>query len=138
MRPRPSRTIPRRRGAARLAGRTAAALLALVVGGALGCLGTSDFRCDGDLDCDLRAEGRCEATRYCSYPDTTCPLGRRYADAGELGEACVGATGATGSTSETGTSAGTDTTGATDTTGTGAATDLSTTDMAIPADLDLL
>jgi hypothetical protein len=79
------------------------ALAGLLVGGAASCLGTSTFRCDDDGACDLRADGRCEGSGHCSYPDDTCPLGRRYADAGELGEECVGAATAGADTSTTGT-----------------------------------
>jgi alpha-tubulin suppressor-like RCC1 family protein len=51
--------------------------------------------CEADADCVLPAvAGSCEATGYCSYPDTACESGQRYSPgAGDgLGGACVGST----------------------------------------------
>jgi len=69
-----------------------AAALGVLAGAGLGCLETSSFVCSGDEACDLVDGGRCEEIGHCSYPDAECPLGRRYADGGELGDACVGGT----------------------------------------------
>lgn len=49
--------------------------------------------CASETDCNLfNAQGTCEATGFCSYPDATCLGGQRYAPgAGEgLGGSCVG------------------------------------------------
>ena len=104
-----------------------------MVGAALGasfaCADVEPFSCTGDSACDLEVGGRCEADGHCSYPDATCPLGRRYRDAAS-GNACIGGTGAdtetgtgsdteseteTESDSDTGTGTGTDTDADTDT-----------------------
>ena len=44
-----------------------------------GCYPESDFRCVMNEDCP-GMEGICEANSYCSFPDETCPTGRRWHD----------------------------------------------------------
>jgi hypothetical protein len=53
-------------------------LLAALTGFVAACFGAGVFPCEGDGQCDLRAEGRCEDSGYCSYPDGACPSGRAY------------------------------------------------------------
>jgi alpha-tubulin suppressor-like RCC1 family protein len=51
------------------------------------------FTCGADVECvDGTVQGYCEATRFCSFPDSGCSGGRRYGDlAGRgLGGICVG------------------------------------------------
>src|SRR5262249_39658472 len=56
----------------------------------LGCLRQTQFQCANDPACG--ADGRCESTGFCSFPDTGCAGGRRYGDsAGNLAGKCVGA-----------------------------------------------
>jgi hypothetical protein len=52
----------------------------------------SFFSCNDDAQCVLggRSGGRCEAAGFCSFPDGSCPSGRRYHDA-RGGDVCVGA-----------------------------------------------
>lgn len=59
-----------------------------LLGAHLGCADAEPFTCADDRVCDLEPDGRCEADGHCSYPDDTCPLGRRYRDAG--GAPCIG------------------------------------------------
>jgi len=71
-----------------------ATLVSAVLAGALfeahlGCANTEPFTCTEDRVCDLAPDGRCEADGHCSYPDDTCPLGRRYRDAAD-GAPCIG------------------------------------------------
>ena len=52
----------------------------------------SGTTCSDDKDCNLfNAQGRCESTGYCSFPDETCTSGHRYSPgaSGELASACV-------------------------------------------------
>lgn len=65
-------------------GRAAAAALSLL----LACGGHGVFACDDDASC---TNGRCEPTGFCSFPDPTCPSGRRYGSlSGDgLAEQCV-------------------------------------------------
>jgi hypothetical protein len=54
----------------------------------LGC-GQSSFACLDDEQCG--ADGQCEASGFCSFPDPECASGRRYGKhAGELSGTCVG------------------------------------------------
>lgn len=60
----------------------------------LSCLGMSGcgedpFGCGSDEQCG--GDGQCEANGYCSFPDPTCPSGRRYGDlaGGGLANVCV-------------------------------------------------
>ncbi|MBV1857797.1 MAG: hypothetical protein KUG77_05240 [Nannocystaceae bacterium] len=72
-----------------------------------GCADFGAFGCDEAADCDARAGGRCEASRWCSYDDASCDSARRYGPyAGDgLADACLetdaptstGDTGSTGS-----------------------------------------
>ncbi len=61
------------------------------------------FVCSSNAECTEAEGGRCEASGACSFPDPTCPTGRRYGEAGnpQVAGACVppedvGSTGATG------------------------------------------
>ncbi|HEY5922544.1 MAG TPA: hypothetical protein VIV11_12775 [Kofleriaceae bacterium] len=52
----------------------------------------SGTACNDDKDCNLfNAQGRCESTGWCSFPDETCASGHRYSPgAGDgFGNACV-------------------------------------------------
>ncbi|MEM6295350.1 MAG: putative metal-binding motif-containing protein [Myxococcota bacterium] len=109
-----------------------------VVGvGMLSCLGLGGcaedpFGCGDDDQCG--GDGLCEANGYCSFPDTTCPSGRRYGElaGGGLANVCVtegdaGSTGGSGQsqTSTSGTS-GTSTSSGSATSGTSSSSDGST------------
>ncbi|MBK8265740.1 MAG: hypothetical protein IPK80_30985 [Nannocystis sp.] len=75
------------------------------------CAPTRAFPCSADEQCvDGAARGLCEAEGYCSFPDDTCPSGRRFgAFANEgLASACVDGDSIT--TTTTATSATTDAT----------------------------
>lgn len=81
----------------------------LVVAMAVGCVRDGTYLCDRDESCSMRAGGRCEAERVCSYPDADCPSQRRYSRfAGSLANGCVpeamttGTTGGSSSSSTTG------------------------------------
>ncbi len=68
------------------------AALVLVVAAACGGPTITGTTCDDDKDCNLfNAQGRCEPTGYCSFPDETCASGQRYSPgAGEdLASTCV-------------------------------------------------
>ena len=43
---------------------------------ASGCYGPDIFACTDDAQCGQN--GRCESAGYCSFPDSTCPSGRRF------------------------------------------------------------
>lgn len=52
----------------------------------------SGTKCNDDVDCNLfNAQGRCESTGFCSFPDETCASGQRYSPGatGDLASACV-------------------------------------------------
>jgi alpha-tubulin suppressor-like RCC1 family protein len=52
----------------------------------------SGTTCNDDKDCNLfNAQGRCESTGYCSFPDETCASGQRYTTgaSSELAGTCV-------------------------------------------------
>lgn len=55
----------------------------------LGCAAPPAFACTDDAECGT--EGRCENTGYCSFPDASCELGRRYGEHAppSLSGACV-------------------------------------------------
>jgi hypothetical protein len=59
-----------------------------------GCLKPHDtYVCTDSSTCTLGGvQGTCEATGFCSFPDTTCPSGRRYGEYGGDGlmDTCVG------------------------------------------------
>jgi hypothetical protein len=59
-----------------------------------GCLRQTSFQCSSDVDCVLGgAQGVCQGTSYCSFPDATCTSGQRYGDlSGPLAGQCSGAT----------------------------------------------
>ena len=48
--------------------------------GLLGCGGAA-FACEDDTQCSSDGSGQCELSGYCSFPDESCPSGRRYGDA---------------------------------------------------------
>ena len=52
----------------------------------------SGTTCEGDKDCNLfNAQGTCESTGFCSFPDATCTSGRRFGDvSGKYTQQCVG------------------------------------------------
>lgn len=88
-----------------------AVIAAPLVGAQLGCADAEPFSCTDDRACDLEPDGRCEPDGHCSYPDDTCPLGRRYRDAAS-GAACIGGdatgtlSGSSGSGDDTSSSSG--------------------------------
>jgi hypothetical protein len=71
-------------------------LILLVALASAGCLRSTQFQCSNDTACG--ASGVCEATGYCSFPDTDCPSGRRYGDSagGSAGQCTSGGTGSDG------------------------------------------
>ncbi|MEM6994380.1 MAG: DUF2341 domain-containing protein [Myxococcota bacterium] len=73
--------------------RTAVASAAGVCLGALfaACGPGGEFNCRNDAQCSRRRDaGTCEPSGVCSFPDASCPSGRRYANhSGELSEHCV-------------------------------------------------
>lgn len=61
---------------------------AMGTGASLGCTSAPTFQCSDDASCG--PSGTCEANNFCSFPDTTCPSGRRYGDfSEEYGQRCV-------------------------------------------------
>ncbi len=73
--------------------------LGLAIGLVAGaCQGGSAFVCTSSGDCvDGGAQGICEATGYCSFPDDECPSMQRYGvHAGALAGTCVPLGGSTG------------------------------------------
>ncbi len=66
----------------------------LTVAALCGCRPVDVYQCSTDDNC---GEGRCEATGFCSFPDSACASGNRYgAFAGEgLGGQCVDGEGGT-------------------------------------------
>jgi hypothetical protein len=87
----------------------------------LGC-NAGGFLCESDEACQQgSAQGSCQPSGYCSFPDDTCPSGQRYGEhaGGSLPNTCVepGSVGEAGTTDEAA-STGTTTSGpATPTTG---------------------
>jgi hypothetical protein len=71
----------------RVAFRSAVVLAAL----ATGCRPQSSFECTVDAQCSKsNVQGTCEENGFCSFPDPTCPSGRRFGDlAGDLANMCV-------------------------------------------------
>lgn len=70
------------------------------------------FVCGQDSECTEEANGRCEPSGSCSFPDTQCPTGRRYGDQGnpQVAGRCVepGDLGSSGQvTADAGTAGGT-------------------------------
>jgi hypothetical protein len=58
-------------------------MLALAIAVLGGCLEETSYQCTGrDMDCGR--DGVCESVGYCSFPDPSCSLGRRF---GALGAA---------------------------------------------------
>ena len=76
------------RAALVLAGIIAASLF----GVALGCLSKPRFECSGPAEClSGGTQGTCEPDSFCSFPDSSCPSGRRYGDlSGPMANQCVG------------------------------------------------
>lgn len=79
--------------------RVRAAMLALGVSLAPAC-GDRDYECTRDVQCvNQKGRGYCEDNGLCSFPDVTCPSGRRYGEhAGEQSGTCVSADDADGMT----------------------------------------
>jgi hypothetical protein len=64
-------------------------ILLLFVLASAGCLRSTQFQCDTDQSCG--AQGRCESTGFCSFPDGDCQSGRKYGDsAGTNAGKCTG------------------------------------------------
>jgi hypothetical protein len=65
------------------------------------CVSIEPWACEGDEDCrSASGAGRCEETRYCSYPDDGCTSTRRYSDlAGPYAGLCTEPEPETGSSS---------------------------------------
>jgi len=63
---------------------------------ASGCLKAAAFECTRDLSCTRAGtQGTCEAVGFCSFPDPTCPSGRRFGEvSGMYTQQCVGVVGA--------------------------------------------
>lgn len=59
---------------------------------AAGCVRAAGFACETDAECTRGGNlGTCEAIGRCSFPDPSCPTGRRFAEhAGDVSEQCVG------------------------------------------------
>lgn len=67
---------------------TGAALLSV---GLASCLRSTAFRCSDDTGCLHGAtQGRCEASGFCSFPDTRCESGQRFGESGPEAGQCVG------------------------------------------------
>ena len=59
----------------------------------------SGTTCSTDSQCDLfNVKGTCEPTGFCSYPDSSCPSGKRYSPGvgSDLGDTCIGGEAACG------------------------------------------
>jgi len=64
-------------------------LLVGVAATLVGCVETEVYRCGAERSC---GEGTCESTGLCSFPDVSCPDGRRYGSlSGALADQCVSA-----------------------------------------------
>ncbi|HWB76053.1 MAG TPA: DUF2341 domain-containing protein [Nannocystaceae bacterium] len=76
----------------------------------IACSAKATFACMGDGECrDGGVDGTCEADGWCSFPDASCPSGRRYGGhaPSELANTCVvddvaGTSGSTTTASSTG------------------------------------
>lgn len=91
-----------------MAGRRAAVVLAIAtISGALGC-GPAAFACQDDQECLGDGQGFCEADGACSFPDPSCPSGRRYGDLGpaDVAGECVPGGNDTGTGDDDGDSVG--------------------------------
>lgn len=56
----------------------------------LGCRGEGSYRCSTSAECVDQEQGFCESTGFCSFLDSSCESGRRYADySSELTGVCV-------------------------------------------------
>jgi lectin-like protein len=62
---------------------------------ASGCIKAGAFECTSDPQCTRAGvQGTCEAVGFCSFPDATCPNGRRFGDvSGTYTQQCVGGVG---------------------------------------------
>ena len=64
--------------------------LALCVALLGGCIQDGTFRCEPSSKCsDGTQMGFCEPTGYCSFPDPTCPSGRRYGQFSSPANTCT-------------------------------------------------
>ena len=104
---------------------------------------TNFFQCVEDSQCG--ADGQCESSQYCSFPDAECDSGRRYGDEAAPGISgqCVPLESGTGSTSVASTSTSTsgttiaeDLTSSTTDASTGIGGSVSTTDLESSTSLD--
>lgn len=68
---------------------TLAPFVAAALGGLAGCSIQTQFLCEASEECDIGADGVCEADGRCSYVDSTCESGRRYGGAGDDGGDCL-------------------------------------------------
>ncbi|MCA9659584.1 MAG: hypothetical protein KC486_14650 [Myxococcales bacterium] len=83
------------------------------------CMTASSFACTGDAECThAGAQGVCEDSGFCSFPDESCASGRRYGEfsGNGLGGACVDGAGSDSATSTATTSTGSTTEPTTSTT----------------------
>jgi hypothetical protein len=74
------------------------ALVAVAATADTGCYGRANVQCEADSNCDLFGGGVCAiaatGNHWCSYPDSSCPSGYRYAnqDVGDgVSNVCVAA-----------------------------------------------
>lgn len=58
------------------------ACFGLGLGIVVGCSNPGYFVCTDDNECTEAEGGRCEPSGACSFPDASCPTGRRYGEAG--------------------------------------------------------
>ncbi len=70
-----------------MVGRWTAVACAALGGWLLGCGAGPTFVCSSDTQCG--AEGTCEPNGGCSFPDTECPSGRRFAEFTPSAKTCV-------------------------------------------------
>ncbi|MEZ4452681.1 MAG: hypothetical protein R3B09_24690 [Nannocystaceae bacterium] len=47
---------------------------------ASGCVTTTSYACEGDAQCVQGAQGVCEGSGFCSFPDDGCLTGKRYGE----------------------------------------------------------
>ena len=62
----------------------------VALAGAVACLRSVSYECESDAFCQhAGVQGTCEANRYCAYPDSACPSGKRFGTVGPLAGQCV-------------------------------------------------